>query len=167
MSLPPSLQALLLGLSMTQPTLMNLMTVLVGWVFAHRRTITSMIQAAGAVETKHYSTFHRLFSSAKWSLDAVGVALFPLIIPLTGPGDTFLAVDDTLARKQGIKVFGAGMHHDPLLSSRNKAVMNWGHSWVVLGVLVSFPFRNDHWFCLPILFRLYRSTQTVAREGGE
>jgi len=35
----------------------------------------------------------------------------------------------------------------------------------VLGVLVRFPFRDDHWFCLPILFRLYHSRQTVDREG--
>ena len=34
------------------------------------------------------------------------------------------------------------MHHDPLLSSRAKAVTNWGHSWVVLGVIVELPFRG-------------------------
>ena len=53
------------------------------------------------------------------------------------------------------KMFGMGMHHDPLLSSRGKAVMNWGHSWVVLGVLVRFPLWPDRVFCLPMLFRLY------------
>lgn len=58
---------------------------------------------------------HRLFSAARWSLDA-------------------------LARKRGAKRFGTGMHHDPLLSSRGKAITNWGLSWVVLSVIVELPF---------------------------
>ncbi len=66
-----------------------------------------------------------------------------------------LALDDTLARKRGLKMFGCGMHHDPLLSSRGKAIPHWGHSWVVLGVIVELPVRKGHYFCLPILFRLY------------
>jgi hypothetical protein len=44
--------------------------------------------------------------------------------------------------------------------------MNWGHSWVVLGVIVNFPFCPDKYFCLPILFRLYVSRQTVSKRGG-
>ena len=66
-----------------------------------------------------------------------------------------LGLDDTLARKRGRKMFGCGMHHDPLLSSRSKTITNWGHNWVVLGVIVELPFRPGHYFCLPILFRLY------------
>ncbi len=30
----------------------------------------------------------------------------------------FLAGDDTLLNRRGLKMFGAGMHRDPLLSSR-------------------------------------------------
>jgi hypothetical protein len=115
-----------------------------------------MILAAGTAAGKHYSSYHRVFSAARWSLDAVGLAVFDLIRPLLGEV-VMLGVDDTLARKRGLKMFGCGMHHDPLLSSRNKTVMNWGHSWVVLGVIVELPFRPGHCFCLPILFRLYLS----------
>lgn len=74
-----------------------------------------------------------------------------------------MALDDTWARKRVRKTFGVGMHHDPLLSSRKTAVMNWGHNWVVLGVLVQFPFRKDRWFCLPVLFRLYLNKDAAAR----
>jgi len=77
-----------------------------------------------------------------------------------------VAVDDTLARKRGLKIFGVGMHHDPLLSTRKTALMNWGHSWVIVGLIVRFPFHPHRYFCLPILFRLYRSQQTVHRQGG-
>lgn len=75
-----------------------------------------------------------------------------------------LAVDDTLARKRGLKVFGVGMHHDPLLSTRKTAITNWGQSWVVLGVVLKFPFRDNFYFCLPILFRLYISKQTARKK---
>jgi hypothetical protein len=37
---------------------------------------------------------------------------------------------------------------------------------VVPGVIVKFPFPEDKFFCLPILFRLYISKQTVAKTGG-
>ncbi len=74
-----------------------------------------------------------------------------------------LALDDTLARKRGRKVFGAGMHHDPLLSSRKTAVVNYGHSWVVLGVLVRLPSCAQRWFCLPILFRLVLNKKGAAK----
>lgn len=169
MSLTSSFRELLLTLSgvMTQPTFGSLMVLLTGWVFAARRTVTGMIQSAGAVGVKHHSAFHRVFADARWSLDALGLAVFERVLGwLPKDQPIFLAVDDTLARKRGLKIFGVGMHHDPLLSSRGKAIVNWGHSWVVLGVLIQLPFRKDHWFSLPVLFRLYRSRQTVLREGG-
>lgn len=115
---------------------------------------------------KHHSAFHRLFAAARWSLDDLGLAVFGLIEPWLGDGPVLLALDDTLARKRGLKIHGVGMHHDPLLSTRKVALVNWGHSWVILGVIVRLPFRPNHCFCLPILFRLYISKQTIARRGG-
>jgi hypothetical protein len=60
-------------------------------------------------------------------------------------------------------MFGTGMHHDPLLSSRGKVITNWGHSWVVLGVIVELPFRRGHYYCLPILFRLYLNKKSALK----
>lgn len=153
-----------LAVNMSAPSLANLQTIVTGWVFARRRTITGMLVAAGVAEKRHHSAFHRLFAEAAWSLDAVGLAVFRLIEPWCG--DTLLvAIDDTLARKRGLKMFGTGMHHDPLLSSRGKKITNWGHSWVVLGVIVQLPFRDGHYFCLPILFRLYLNKKRSAEHG--
>ena len=116
---------------MTRPTFASFLIVVAGWLFARRRTVTGMIQAAGAVGAKHHSAFHRVFAAARWSLDDVGLAVFGLALRLLDPAATiFVAVDDTLARKRGMKVFGVGMHYDPMLSSRGKAIVNWGHSWV-------------------------------------
>jgi hypothetical protein len=164
MDLVPGFVRLLqpLAATMTAPTFDNFVTVLAGWVFASRRTVTRMILAAGDAADKHYSSYHRLFSAARWSLDAVGLVVFDLIEPWLCD-NVLLALDDTLARKRGLKMFGCGMHHDPLLSSRGKAVMNWGHSWVVLGVIIELPFRPGHYYCLPILFRLYLNKSKAAK----
>ncbi len=164
MELVPGFVQLLqpLASTMTAPTFDSLITVLTGWVFASRRTVTRMILAAGSSADKHYSSYHRLLSTARWSLDAVGLVVFDLIQPFLGHV-VMLGLDDTLARKRGMKMFGCGMHHDPLLSSRSKTITNWGHSWVVLGVIVELPFRQGHYFCLPILFRLYLNKKKAAK----
>ena len=123
MSLVPSFLDLLQPLScvMTTPTFHSFLTVISGWAFARRHTVTGMILAADAVGAKHYSAYHRLFAAARWSLDELGLAVFALIVPLLD-GLVLLGVDDTLARKRGLKVFGVGMHHDPLLSTRKGTV---------------------------------------------
>jgi len=162
--LVPGFIAIVQGLSgtMTAPTFASLTTVLTGWVFASRRTVTRMIVAAGDAADKHFSSYHRLFSTARWSRDALGLALFEMIQPFLGDV-VLLGLDDTLARKRGLTMFGTGMHHDPLISSRGKVITNWGHSWVVLGVIVELPFRRGHYYCLPILFRLYLNKKSAAK----
>ena len=148
----------------TAPTFNSFLTVLTGWVFARRRVVTRMIEAADAVETKHHSAFHRVFSAARWSLDELGLAIFILIEPWLDGDSALLSLDDTLARKRGLKIFGVGMHHDPLLSTRKTALTNWGHSWVVLSVIVELPLRPGHYFSLPILFRLYVNKKTATKK---
>jgi SRSO17 transposase len=165
MFLPSSFTIVLqeLAVVMTAPSFQNFVTVLTGWVFARRRTVTGMLTAAGVAGKRHHSAFHRLFAEARWSPDALGLAVFRLLEPLL-PGDTiFVAIDDTLARKRGLKTFGVGMHHDPLLSSRGKTITNWGHSWVALGVIVRLPLWPERVFCLPILFRLYLNKSAAGR----
>jgi hypothetical protein len=168
-SLVPSFLDLLQPLScaMTMPTFHSFLTLLAGWVFARRHTVTGMILAADAVGTKakHHSAYHRLFAAARWSLDELGLAVFALMLPfLGGDGQILLGIDDTLARKRGLKVFGVGMHHDPLLSTRKTAITNWGHCWVVLGVILKLPFCGDRFLCLPILFRLYVPKKTAQKK---
>lgn len=152
-----------LAVVMTQPSFQNFVTIAIGWVFARRRTVTGMLVAAGMAGRRHHSAFHRFFAEGAWSLDALGLAVFRLLEPLLVGGQILLAIDDTLARKRGLKVFGVGMHHDPLLSSRGKAITNWGHSWVVLGVIIQFPLWPERAFCLPILFRMYLNHQAAGR----
>jgi hypothetical protein len=141
----------------------SFLTILTGWIFTTRRTITGMLVVAGVAGQRHHAAFHRLFAAAKWSLDQLGLLIFGLLQALLPDGTVELTLDDTLARKRGLKVFGAGMHHDPLLSTRKTAVTNWGHSWVVLAVVVRLPFCAERVFSLPILFRLYLNHKAAHR----
>src|ERR1700733_9001190 len=100
MNLVSSFSVWLQGLAvvMTAPSFQNYSTILTGWVFAPRRTVTNILLAAGVAGERHHSAFHRFFSEANWSLDALGLAVFRLIEPLAG--DLLLiAIDDTLAHK--------------------------------------------------------------------
>jgi len=148
---------------MNAPTLANFSTLVGGWIFAHKRTVTNMIVAAGMAGIKHHSVFHRIFASAGWSRDAAGLAVFRMVERWLGEDMILLGVDDTLARKRGLKIFGAGMHHDPLLSSRGFTVTNWGLNWVIVGVIVRFPLWPDRPFCLPVLFRLYLNKKAAEK----
>ena len=87
-----------LAWAMTAPTFSNLTTIMAGWAFAPRRTVTGMLLAAGAVGKKHHSAFHRLFAQAQWSLDRLGLVVFDLIAPWLAGDQIFLALDDTLAQ---------------------------------------------------------------------
>ena len=79
-------------------------------------------------------------------------------------GPILLAGDDTLCRKRGLDLFGAGMHHDPLLSSKTYKMVSWGHDWVVLALLIPLPrWACSKVFALPIAFRLYTNRQGVTK----
>lgn len=136
-----------LAAAMTRPSLDNAMTRLTGRVFAPRRTVAAMVVAAGAFGRKHHSPFHRLFATARWSRDQLGLAVFELMTPWLG-NSVVLAADGTLAHKRGLNILSVGMHRDPILSSRGKAITRWEQSWVVLGVIVRFPLLAGAYFLL-------------------
>jgi hypothetical protein len=139
--------------------------LVVGWIQCQgRRTLTGVALASGGVGERHISAFHRFFSRASWSLDALGRVVFTLALKWL-PADQPLVVlgDDTLARKGGKSIALASMHHDPLLSSARKPFASFGHVWVVLALWLPLPFGSGRGFALPVLFRLYVST----KRGGE
>jgi DDE superfamily endonuclease len=63
-----------------------------------------------------------------------------------------------------LTLYGAGMHYDPLISSRPKALVSWGHDWVVLSLIVVHPFwAPTKVFALPIAARLYINRQGLTK----
>lgn len=136
---------------MTEPTAATCRTLMTGWLLAPRRTILGMTRACGT--DRHHAAFHRLFATASWSIDEAGLALFNLFT--SGMETVFLTVDDTLLPRFGLKIFGTGMHRDPVLSSRSDVVTRWGHCWVVLCVVRESRHIPGRRFSLPVLSRLY------------
>ena len=108
--------------------------------------VTEVIFSSGRVGDRHWSRFHRFFSHVAWDIDTFSMRLAKLVVTILAPGATFFwAVDDTLCRKRGLTLYGAGMHYDPLISSRAKSLVSWGHDWVVLTLIVAFPAKQlDH-----------------------
>jgi hypothetical protein len=150
----------------TAPTFNTFTEIASGWLMSARhRYVTETIFSSGNVGNGHWSRYHRFFSHAAWDIDRFSMVLAKLVVTLVAPGATMLwAIDDTLCRKRGLTLFGAGMHHDPLLSSKKHKVTNWGHDWVVLCVVIVSPFwAPDKVFALPIAARLYRNRQGVTK----
>src|SRR3954454_224181 len=59
------------------PTYRIFCLLMAGWMHRlGRRTITAVALASGGVGGRHISVFHRFFTRATWSLDAVGQVVF-------------------------------------------------------------------------------------------
>jgi hypothetical protein len=150
----------------TSPTFLTFVQIATGWILSQRhRYVTDIIFSGGNLDNGHWSRFHRFFSHAAWNLDVLSMYLAKLVATIVAPGATLLwAVDDTLCRKRGLTLYGAGMHHDPLISSRAKPLVSWGHDWVVLCLLIVHPFwAPTKVFALPIAVRLYRNRQGLTK----
>ena len=126
----------------TAPTFQTFTFIITGWILSHRhRSITEVIFSRGNVGHGHWSRLHRFFSHAAWDLDTFSMSLATLVVSILAPGATLLwAVDDTLCRKRGLTLYDAGMPYDPLISSRAKSRVSWGHDWVVLCLIIVQPF---------------------------
>jgi hypothetical protein len=149
----------------TQPSFRSFWALACAWILCSgRRSLTRIIQSGDLSQFKHFCSFHRFFSQARWNLDDLGHCVFHLLLPFC---DSVLigAVDDTLARKSGRHIWGAAMHHDPLRSTNARPVFSFGHSWVVLSLHLSFPFAPHKVWALPILVRLYRKKKAQRAPG--
>jgi hypothetical protein len=96
---------------------------------------------------------HYFFARARWDPDELGVAVARLAVLLLVPpgGDVRVAVDDSVFRRSGRKVHGAGWQHDGSSPARNK--LSYGCCFVVAAVLVRLPFCARE-IGLPVLARL-------------
>jgi len=77
---------------MNVPTAQTFQTLTTGWLLAPRRMILGMVRASGS--DRHHAAFHRLFATARWSVDQVGLKIFDLLT--SGQQTIFLSGDDTL-----------------------------------------------------------------------
>src|SRR6516225_6957924 len=124
-TLPASLAALLGALrpcftARSFRTFCGLAACLAGQV--RRRTVVGMLLGAGLSRAWPHDRAHYFFARARWEIDELGLAVARLAVPLLVPAGAPLtvAVDDSLFRRAGRKVYGAGWQYDGSSPSRNR-----------------------------------------------
>jgi len=166
MILPPEAMPLLAELApaFTQPTFHRFTTLLIAAVLTTgRRTVANLLRTLGGMAEGHRNDYQRVLSRAPWSaLDLACVLAAFLLQHLVPDGTVVLVGDDTVDGHPGKKVYGKARHRDPVRSTHSHTAWRYGHKWVVLAVLVRFPFATRPW-ALPILVDLYRSAEDDRR----
>ncbi len=158
-NLPSAAEPLFMNFSIafTKPTFQRILLLAVGAILTTgRRTVSGVLRIMRGMVSGHFSSYHRVFSRAAWSLWPLGKVLATAILHFI-PSDqpVLVPMDDTTAQHRGKHVYGKGCHHDAVRSAHNQVVFRWGHRWVVLAFSVKFPFTSRRW-ALPVLCALYR-----------
>lgn len=132
--------------------------MLAAWIVClGRRTISRVWETTGHSQTEDHSRAFRLFNAAGWNWDEVCRILLVQLLTAFVPGSrVWLVVDDTLCHKRGAKVAFGGIFLDAVLSTKKHKLFRFGTNWVTLGLVVQLPFRTDRFYCLNILWRVYR-----------
>jgi hypothetical protein len=166
--LPPPARSLFDALAgaFTAPTFLRFVVLALAAILTvGQRTVSNLLRTLDALAPGHPSSYHRLFSKRCWSswwlAHRLAGWVFEHLVP---DGRVVLAGDDTVAEHPGDKVFGKGCHRDPVRSSHTFTAFRWGHKWVVLAVLVRFPFTQRRW-ALPLLVALYRTEADNKKAG--
>jgi hypothetical protein len=162
-TLPASLAALLGALRpcFTAPsfrTFCGLAAGLAGQV--QRRTVCGMLLGGGLARAWPHDRAHYFFARARWQIDELGLAVARLVVLLlVPPADPLtVAVDDSLFRRSGRKVHGAGWQYDG--SSPDRDRISFGTCFVTCGIVVRLPFCTRP-VCLPVLARLIPAGKTT------
>ena len=129
------------------------------------RTVSNLLRTVQALAPGHASTYHRVLSRRRWRSWRLARALADVILRTCVPsGVVLLAGDDTVDGHRGKKVYGKGCHRDAVRSTHSFIAYRWGHKWVVLAILVKFPFAVRPW-ALPVLVALYRPKESNREQG--
>lgn len=165
-TLPAEAGPLLLALApaFTAPTFRRVEILLAAALLTTgRRTVANLLRTAGPLAAGHRTSYQRVLSAARWSgLQLACLLTRFLLAQLSPAGVVALVGDDTVDEHRGKKVYGKARHRDPVRSSRAYTAYRYGHKWVVLAVLVRFPFAPRPW-ALPVLVGLYRSAEEDRR----
>src|SRR5437016_4141726 len=148
------------------PTYQRFLVLLLAAVLTTgRRTVSNLLRTAAPWAPGDPSSYHRVFSKRRWSPLKLARILAGFILDHWVPdGPVCLAGDDTVDEHRGAKVHGKGCHRDPVRSTHSYTAYRWGHKWVVLTILVQFPFATRAW-ALPVLVALDRCADKAQAKG--
>lgn len=117
-----------------------------------RRTLTEALKLFDI--QGHFTNIHRFLSRYRWDAFAVGLVLLDYAVDLLiKDGPLSIAIDDSLVKKYGRKIFGVKYHFDHA-KKPNTSRYIFGHNWVVFG-LIHYSTLFHKWLCLPFFAVLF------------
>ena len=139
---PASLASLLaaFGPVFTAPSFRTFCGLACGFVAqTGKRTVCGMLAGAGLARLRSHDRAHRFFARARWDPDELGLTVARLVVALLVPAGepVTIAIDDTLFRRRGKKVWAASWFHDG--SAPGPAKTGYGNNWVIAAIVVRLP----------------------------
>jgi hypothetical protein len=118
-----------------------------------KRTVCGMLSGAGLSRLWPHDRAHWFFSRARWDSGELGLAAAKLVVALLVPAGepVLVAIDDTLFKRRGKKVWAASWFHDGSAQGTHKT--GRGNTWAVLAIVVRLPFCSRP-VALPVLAKL-------------
>lgn len=147
----------------TRPGFERFVELILGAILTCGRHTVSRMLCPLAGLRGHFSNYHRFFSRTRFDLDSLALVLCDLVIacvPRSGP--VVLAIDDTLVRRWGPRVWSRGCYRDAVRSSHKHTIKSFGHRWMIFCVVLKMPLCKTLW-ALPIRAVLYNSEKVDAR----
>jgi hypothetical protein len=130
---------------------------------AGKRTVCGMLAGAGLSRIWPHDGAHFFFARARWDPDDLGLAVARLVAALLVPAGqpVVVAIDDTLFRRRGKKVWAASWFHDG--SEPGPAKTGYGNTWVIAAVVVRLPAIRRP-VAIPVLAKLViKDTNSASR----
>jgi hypothetical protein len=128
-----------------------------------RRTVCGMLAGAGLSRAWPHDRAHWFFARARWSADELGLAVARLVAGLLVPAGepVVVAIDDTLFKRRGKKVWAASWFHDG--SAPGPVKTGYGNNWVIAAVVVRLPVVRRP-VAIPVLAKLViKGTSSASR----
>ena len=131
-----------------------------GMLFASgRRTVTTWLRAAGI--STDYADYYYFLAALGRKGESVAWRLLALVLRTVPLPDRLLAViDDSPTKRDGPKVEGADIHHNPTPGPAGQPYL-YGHIWVTLSLALRHPLWGA--IALPLRALLYVRQQTMAK----
>ena len=164
--LPVSLASLLavFGPLFTAPSFRTFCGLACGFLAqTGKRTVCGMLAGAGLSRAWPHDRAHWFFARARWDPDELGLAVARLVAGLLVPAGepVAVAIDDTLFRRRGKKVWAASWFHDG--SALGPAKTGYGNNWVIAAVVVRLPVVRRP-VAIPVLAKLViKNTSSASR----
>lgn len=115
-------------------------------------TVCGCLRVIGMKGETAFANYHRVLSKCSFDMLHAAKLVATMVIALAG-NKVILVVDEHLERRRGRKIKAKAVYRDPVASSSSWLVKCWGLKWVVISILVCFPWSKRA-FALPIFCAL-------------